>query len=54
MSSGFIIGMVAMCAFIVWISIYVTNKAYARKPDVVDPLTPASDQQEKRDDIGVS
>lgn len=38
MGSGFIIVMVVMCAVIVWISIWVTNKAYARKPDVVDPI----------------
>lgn len=47
MSSGFIIAMIVMCAVIVWISIYVTNKAYARKPDEIDPIESQTNQKSK-------
>lgn len=40
MSTGFIAALVIMSALIIWVSIWVTNKAYGRKPDTIDPIKP--------------
>ncbi|MGZ0051864.1 hypothetical protein [Brevibacillus gelatini] len=38
MSAGFIAVLVITFILIIWVTIWVTNKAYSRKPDPVDPL----------------
>ncbi|CAM5790290.1 MULTISPECIES: hypothetical protein [Brevibacillus] len=38
MNTGFLIALVIVSILIIWITIWVTNKAYGRKPDVIDPI----------------
>jgi len=38
MTPGIIAALVIVCGLIIWISIWVTNKAYGRKPDTIDPI----------------
>ncbi|WNC14382.1 hypothetical protein [Brevibacillus brevis] len=38
MSTGFIIAVVIIFVIIIGSTIWVTNKAYARKPEQIDPL----------------
>ncbi|WP_183187567.1 hypothetical protein [Brevibacillus panacihumi] len=40
MTPGFIAALVIVCLLIIWVSIWVTNKAYSRKPDTIDPVKP--------------
>ncbi|GIO10275.1 hypothetical protein J31TS6_63030 [Brevibacillus reuszeri] len=50
MTTGFIIAVVIMFVFIIGITIVVTNKAYGRKPDVIDPIKPLPDSNKKEPD----
>ncbi|GEB33332.1 MULTISPECIES: hypothetical protein [Brevibacillus] len=38
MSTGFIVALVIVFVLIIGLTILITNKAYARKPEQVDPL----------------
>ncbi|GED72679.1 hypothetical protein BRE01_63810 [Brevibacillus reuszeri] len=50
MTTGFIIAVVIMFVLIIGITIVVTNKAYGRKPDVIDPIKPLPDPNKKETD----
>ena len=49
MTTGFIIAVVIMFVFIIGITIVVTNKAYGRKPDVIDPIKPPLPDSNKKE-----
>lgn len=40
MTTGFITTLVIVSVLIIWMTIWVTNKAYGRKPDTIDPIKP--------------
>ncbi|MEJ8545036.1 hypothetical protein [Brevibacillus borstelensis] len=50
MSTGFLGVLVIVSILIIWVTIWVTNKAYGRKPDVVDPIqSPAKNDAFKKE-----
>lgn len=47
MSPGFLAILVIVSLLIIWVSFWITNKAYGRKPDVIDPM-PSSKKNEEQ------
>ncbi|QRG67233.1 hypothetical protein [Brevibacillus choshinensis] len=47
MSTGFMIALVITFVLIIGSTIWVTNKAYSRKPDPIDPL-PGNEMAQKK------
>lgn len=47
MTTGFFIAVVIIFVFVIGITIVVTNKAYGRKPDVIDPIRPLQETTKK-------
>lgn len=45
MTTGFIAALVMVSVLIIGATIWVTNKAYARKPDTIDPIKPPTDAE---------
>ncbi|MFP3390680.1 hypothetical protein [Brevibacillus reuszeri] len=50
MTTGFFIAVVIIFVFVIGITIIVTNKAYSRKPDVIDPIKPLPEKDKKEPD----
>lgn len=49
MTTGFIVAMVLIFIVIIGATILVTNKAYSRKPEQIDPIRPVQDVQDVQD-----
>lgn len=47
MSPGFLAILVIVSLLIIWVSFWITNKAYGRKPDVIDPI-PSSKKNDEQ------
>ncbi|BAH46226.1 MULTISPECIES: hypothetical protein [Bacillales] len=43
MTTGFIVALVLIFIVIIGVTILVTNKAYSRKPEQIDPILPSKD-----------
>ncbi|NQF16397.1 hypothetical protein HPY31_21180 [Brevibacillus sp. HB1.3] len=43
MTTGFIVALVFIFIVIIGVTILVTNKAYSRKPEQIDPILPSKD-----------
>jgi len=46
LSPGFLAILVIVSLLIIWVSFWITNKAYGRKPDVIDPI-PSSEKNDE-------
>ncbi|MGE7274412.1 hypothetical protein ACQKK5_23480 [Brevibacillus panacihumi] len=50
MSPGFLAILVIVSLLIIWVSFWITNKAYGRKPDVIDPI-PSSKKNDEQEGV---
>lgn len=51
MSTGFIVGVVLIFAIIIGSTLWVTSKAYSRKPEQIDPLPTKDAIWKERDQL---